>query len=176
MKNNEYLYLYSLLLLLGSCSTKESNALVTQNIEEITPNHFGLMDSIKNISSRTKSWKSVDNFYREKVANVTNDELINHTIFWLFNPNANFMDDANVETHEFYLQEASKVSFNRNLRLIVQMLEKVDVKWSDQKMTDYARHMYEKNIEYWDTHFPDQTIYLEKNEKALAALADIQRK
>jgi hypothetical protein len=126
--------------------------------------------ALRNKALEGDSWREIHKEYMNNFAHLHNEELINQIIFLLSNEQLRFFEDADIKTYEFYLREAEKIEFNRNLRLIVRLIDKVKPEWNNFQIASYSKRMYEKNTMFWNNNFPNQTIYLEKNEQALAAL------
>ena len=162
-------------LFITSCSTKETISPQEGQINAQVK-YFHLLDTLQKITYNAKSWREVDNFYRNEIAPLNSGDLTNQGIFWLSYPSLNFSSEANISSIEYYLQEAEDISFNINLRQLIPMLERVKSKWGEQKISKYAKLMYDKNTKYWNEHFKGQTVYLEINEQALNDLISFQIK
>ena len=175
MTRIDFCLIAALYFLSISCATKKSiSPGETKNINE--GSYFIIVDSLEKIAINAKSWKQVDDFYRKNIAPDKSGELTNQAIFWISHPDLDFIEDAKIGKIEYYLNEADQIPFNINLRLLIPMIDRIKNKWGLQKTAAYAKRIYEKNTLYWQEHFPGQTSYLEKNEKALNDLISFQLK
>jgi hypothetical protein len=143
------------------------------NVREAEPDtrYNGWIDSLELIWVLNDSWRPLDSFYRSTIAGNSNRDLVNQVIFFMSIEPDSFAQTAPPDILSFYLDEATSIDFNINLRLLIPMLHRVEPFIGRRRTADMAHAFYEKNTAFWAANFPPETTsYLEMNEIPLETL------
>lgn len=114
----------------------------------------------------TKTWRDMNKIYREQIAQTDSRDLKSNAYIFMV-MRKNLIEEADVQSLQYYANELEKIDFNINLNTIVALINRLTTEWGTLKTIEYSKTMYEKNITYWNEHFPGKTSYLIRNEVAL---------
>lgn len=162
------------LMILTSCAQNEmppsSPPDLTGSKLQLTLNETELFDLLELTSIDTSTtWRDLDTLYREQISKTNSRDLKSNNYIFMVG-RKNFMEEGDRVAFEYYAAELEKIDFNINLNTIVSLIEKLSPVWGKFETARYAKAIYDKNMKFWNEHFPGKTSYLEKNSVALEEL------
>lgn len=149
MKN---LLLIFLSIIIFSCTQEKTELTKAQGI---IPSDVGLLDIV--LDQENNTWKDLDFYYKNEVLknHQSTDYFDNlrNVIFTHLVNDFQMLDNAAIETIEFYANEQISINFINEPMTFILTLEKLKNTWGEEKVKEVAQARFDKNIDYINNNF-----------------------